>query len=318
MLLPKPTLSFSIPSIHDGTLLDCRLYLPEPGSGGALGQAPASTTASTTESKKEQRIKGAIIAHPYAPLGGCYDDPVVGFIGAELLRLGYVVGTFNFRGAGNGRTSWTAKPEVDDYMSFYIFMIHYLRSTSSASPASIDLVLGGYSYGSMIACNLPPVMRVLDLLDHGERSKVEFVHEIRKTAEELGIRGCEMSAAAAPTSTNLKPVETHVRIAFLLVSPLLPPVSGFLTLFSAPSAQTKSARELELTSHPTLAIYGTQDTFTSATKLRRWVAEMESAPQSRFQYCEIEGAGHFWREEGVEGQARRAVREWVGGLEEII
>jgi alpha/beta superfamily hydrolase len=37
------------------------------------------------------------VAHPYAPLGGCYDDPVVNFIGAQLLQAGYVVGTFNFR-----------------------------------------------------------------------------------------------------------------------------------------------------------------------------------------------------------------------------
>lgn len=41
--------------------------------------------------------KVAIIAHPYAPLGGSYDDPVVGNAGAEMLALGWVVGTFCFR-----------------------------------------------------------------------------------------------------------------------------------------------------------------------------------------------------------------------------
>lgn len=41
--------------------------------------------------------KAAIVAHPYAPLGGCFDDPVVGAMTEELLNGGYVVGTFNLR-----------------------------------------------------------------------------------------------------------------------------------------------------------------------------------------------------------------------------
>lgn len=83
MHLRSPTFEFEIPSVHDGAQLDCRLYLPK--KVVQLGSA----------SGWEKR--GAIVAHPYAPLGGCYDDPVVNFVGAELLRAGYVVGTFNFR-----------------------------------------------------------------------------------------------------------------------------------------------------------------------------------------------------------------------------
>lgn len=49
------------------------------------------------EPSSSQPLRGAIVAHPYASLGGCYDDPVVSFIGGELLGNGYVVGTFNFR-----------------------------------------------------------------------------------------------------------------------------------------------------------------------------------------------------------------------------
>lgn len=37
------------------------------------------------------------MAHPYAPLGGSYDDRVVGIVVEEFLARGYVVGTFNFR-----------------------------------------------------------------------------------------------------------------------------------------------------------------------------------------------------------------------------
>lgn len=85
MYLPYPNSTFTIPSVHDGIQLDCRIYLPrEPQQPDNASQA--------------RLIKqGAIVAHPYAPLGGCYDDPVVSFVGGELLRSGYVVGTFNFR-----------------------------------------------------------------------------------------------------------------------------------------------------------------------------------------------------------------------------
>jgi hypothetical protein len=37
------------------------------------------------------------MAHPYAPMGGSYDDRVVGIVVEEFLSLGYIIGTFNFR-----------------------------------------------------------------------------------------------------------------------------------------------------------------------------------------------------------------------------
>src|ERR1700758_2019638 len=81
MYLPKPEYSFTIPSINDDTTLDCRL--------SPQNQHPESDLLYAT--------KAAIVAHPYAPLGGCYDDPVVASIGKVLLKAGYIVGTFNFR-----------------------------------------------------------------------------------------------------------------------------------------------------------------------------------------------------------------------------
>lgn len=83
MDLPSPTFSFYLPSVHDDCQLECRLYLPH--------------QLQNIQSATQSPIRGAIVAHPYAPLGGCYDDPIVGFVGGELLQAGYIVGTFNFR-----------------------------------------------------------------------------------------------------------------------------------------------------------------------------------------------------------------------------
>jgi len=84
-MLLEPTFTLTIPSIYDDTTLECRVYNPpvsifnrrDHGSNGIQG--------------------AAIVAHPYASFGGCYDDHVVLASVAEILRQGYVVGTFNFR-----------------------------------------------------------------------------------------------------------------------------------------------------------------------------------------------------------------------------
>jgi hypothetical protein len=82
MSIPKPSYTFTIPSIQDNTLLDCRLY------HSPFKQGKHSTPTA---------VNAAIVAHPYAPLGGSQDDLVVSVISSVLLKHGYLVGTFNFR-----------------------------------------------------------------------------------------------------------------------------------------------------------------------------------------------------------------------------
>ena len=76
--------------------------------------------------------------------------------------------------------------------------------------------------------------------------------------------------------------------------------------------------------NPTLAIFGTEDMFTSSHKLDAWCNKMyglslqtvNSERSSGFRWKMIEGAGHFWREHGVEAQLLECLREWV--KEEVI
>ncbi|KAF6812732.1 putative acid phosphatase [Colletotrichum plurivorum] len=187
-MLPEPTLSFTLPSLHDDTVMDCRVY-------HCQALSPSAT------SPPQWKRHAAIMAHPYAPLGGCYDDPIVNIVASTLLRQGFLVGTFNFRirasrrantlklnrGASGsaGRTSWTAKPERSDYMSFVGFMVYYmhfldpfgprtLRPPSAARNSSASetqsettlselplLLLGGYSYGAMITTQIPPMAQIM-------------------------------------------------------------------------------------------------------------------------------------------------------------
>ncbi|KAH8816488.1 hypothetical protein F5884DRAFT_776389 [Xylogone sp. PMI_703] len=196
--LPQPTLSFTLPSLHDNTILDCRIYHPA-----------CLTPSKYSDISDPWKKKVAILAHPYAPLGGCYDDPVVGIIGAGILREGFIVATFNFRGAGQskGRTSWSSKPERNDFMSVIGFLVHYMhylriptledlqtsrnqRSSSEQNKRSERresdpqlLLVGGYSYGALLAASLPPITR-------------SFIHNILNSSTTPGSPQSEITLRA--------------------------------------------------------------------------------------------------------------------------
>ena len=56
IMLPLPAFTFTLPSIHDGTLLDCRLYLP------------SDFMPSKQNSERTWRKRAAILAHPYVSI----------------------------------------------------------------------------------------------------------------------------------------------------------------------------------------------------------------------------------------------------------
>lgn len=390
MSLPRPSFYFTIPSVYDGILLDCRMYHPK-------------------ASLESGNVRAAIVAHPYAPLGGSYDDPVVGDIAIVLLREGYIVGLFNLRGAekSEGRTSWSAKPELADYVSFYGFMLHYLHglrlyldqtrttkdgiaeraaSKPAANIVESSLILGGYSYGTLLAIHLPSVERVIQTFKQSHGGSSEYI--IRTKATSLTKEWIKMSeehrsqtrgrqrqsrgtCAATPGSLSVafgdestsrrtsrdsrrsldiegirKSVD-HVRarlhfghpenhddheeedepdeyqyftvpsIRYLLVSPLLGPVSGFLTMFSRPvfddpnDMHSPEVCDFHLDLKPTLAIYGDGDPFTSKKKFRKWSRSLMKESGSRLECKEIEGAGHFWRRPEDQEMMQVAIEKWL-------
>ncbi|KAI1849197.1 hypothetical protein JX266_005158 [Neoarthrinium moseri] len=173
-MLPKPTLSFTIPSVHDHTKLDCRVFHP-----ASLGSQPPNAP------RWGRHV--AVVAHPYAPLGGSYDDPVVDVVAGTLLQLGFMVATFNFRGASSSsgaRTSWTSRPEQADYMSVVGFMAYYAHYIDSPHRISTEgsvspiMLQAGYSYGAMVTTKLPPLDTILAIFEsppiHGAAADIRL------------------------------------------------------------------------------------------------------------------------------------------------
>ncbi|KAL1838803.1 hypothetical protein VTJ49DRAFT_2196 [Mycothermus thermophilus] len=230
MTLPKPTLTFTVPSLHDGLPIDCRLY--HPASLAASPDAPA------------WRKHAAVFAHPYAPLGGCYDDGIVNLVASTLLNQGFLVCTFNFRGAHGsaGRTSWTAKPERADYTSVVGFLLHYAHlidpfrpslrkipielpdrepaadgeetsqiriraptpNPQDGSEISPVFLSGGYSYGAMITSQLPSLAAISALFDTPEYGS--HAAEIRLRAQHLAeTQNTVLAAAREAAADRLRP-----------------------------------------------------------------------------------------------------------------
>lgn len=323
-------------------------------------------------------------------------------------------------GSSKGTASWTSKPELMDYISFTGLFVHYINDI--VSPSSVELspiqsrappvltsiqstsaitsvpitpnlpgvllILGGYSYGSLIASHVPATDAILEKFTNIAKGSVEA--EIRLRAQSLstqwnqeahesrmgqGLRanhklgsssrisfgGEETEPGSRRTSresrrsldvirrsvdrsrklisrTQCAQVETsneaHLNFTkipepqtcYLLISPLLPPISLLLTMFSklsgpspfkddaCPSqskSKTSSTMGEQLVNHPTLAIYGDSDLFTSRKNLRKWAEGLSERPSSMFRFREIGGAGHFWQEQGVDAKMRASLREWL-------
>jgi hypothetical protein len=117
-------------------------------------------------------------------------------------------------------------------------------------------------------------------------------------------------------------------ICYLLVSPLLPPVALFTTMFSSLSFAVKkksvpalasgtpaSKPEEELVSHPSCAVYGDRDSFTSQKKLRKWAESLKQKPNSQFHFFEIDGAGHFWQEKNLVERMTTSIQQWLATID---
>ena len=238
------------------------------------------------------------------------------------------------RGAtpSSGRTSWSGKPEILDYQSFlYLFLISLFQtqktfnnqpnSTSKSRP--LELILAGYSYGTIIVSRLPVPGCVAQILskDHvvskEQNERKRHIEHLARLLAQYFVEGsqCPTNQTLQSQSTStITQADGKIESSILLVSPVLPPVSGLLAPLSGLSMFTTNHKEYRLLSrYPTLAIWGSSDVFTSTSRLKSWadgVRKLEE-PGTNLKACEIEGAGHFWHESGAMDTLLRNLMVWI-------
>ena len=169
------------------------------------------------------------------------------------------------------------------------------------------LVMGGSESGPDSRRASRESRRSLDAVRRSmERSRKKLLRQ----------HSCEVSKHALAVE-SLVPVDIPApQTHYLLISLLQPPISAFATMFSSLRSGYLAQREAKFLDHSTLVIYGDQDVFASQRRLRRWAESLKSKPKSMFQFNEIAGAGHFWREEGVADQMRGYIRKWIQRISE--
>ena len=240
-------------------------------------------------------LKIATVAHPYGPLGGSFDDPTVLLIVKTLLSSGYdVVGTFNFR-----RPSWTLKPEIADFSAFSLFLMLYGRLMSDSRERSIHMLAAGYSYGSLVASQVPALSRIL-----GQGSQdAAFLLE-----QAIGIvQRQDRTSSALTTTVDSMLSDAAMSTSYLLVSPILSPTTNLVAPFNR--SQSFLGR-IDSSSErcSALAIFGDKDAFTGSHRLEAWAGD------NNVEYQTVQEAGHFWQIPEHQRQLSNAVSKWVGTL----
>lgn len=252
------------------------------------------------------------------------------------------------------------------------------RQASGSLPGQSPLViLGGYSYGSLILKHLPPVPSILQRFSNplagsavdeillrahklADQSNLEWINlardaererrskrhehktsviiggeqtspdqrrrsrEVKRSLDiprslDLGHRLRSFShrgRKAGISTTSLEQTEIKLavpEVRYLLISPLTPPIS---TLAAPALGQKLWSRSMatnatSIGKFKSLAIYGDQDIFASAKKIRDWSDHLRAQHGPTFSSVEVAGAGHFWVEKDVEKQLRTALSGWV-------
>lgn len=207
-----------------------------------------------------------------------------------------------------------------DYISAYGFILKYCQLL--APTKQIELVLAGYSYGSMIASHQPNVEDVITIFSNPTAKSIQA--RILAKARKL-IQGEEETEEEFYNLTNKVILDDacasdlpSAEISFLLVSPILSYARGLVTLWSNLSKLSVQsynivtpALEDRLPKVRSLIVYGTDDMFTSEKKLQTWTQSLKNTPQSQVEVVEVRMAGHFWMTESFHDQLRQAIGNWL-------
>jgi hypothetical protein len=196
------------------------------------------------------------------------------------------------------------------------------RTQMSPSSPSRGLLMGGYEFETANRrVSRETSRRSLDA--EKIRRSVDRTRQrmIARTKSDQSIR-----AAPLPARTQGAGMVAP-DIAYLLVSPILPPISGFTTMFGKPTFERRDMQTQKVTvkdstskdekfeQHPTCVIYGTKDGFTSSQKVKKWAGGLREKAGASFQSSEVEGAGHFWTEEGAPQHLQTSIGRWISSLD---
>lgn len=170
----------------------------------------------------------------------------------------------------------------------------------------------------------------------GERVRQSIDRVRHKISVRKAAPSRDLADQTLPENETKEPLEAKAttrdvaivpRVAYVLISPLLAPVAGFITMFSKLKLATKTSgmcvsvacqgREggefEQLVRWPCLCVFGSKDVFTSDGKLQRWTEQLRSRAGSQFVSVRT-NSGHFWTDSEGIVRLQRGMIEWIAAL----
>lgn len=308
-----------------------------------------------------------------------------------------------------GTTSWTGAPEVGDYRSVVGMLVYYLQhhldQSNEVDVPQLDLIngqveqeakskptqllLAGYSFGSLILARLPSITNILQTFEsaeHGTAAGEIFLrartlarqtlrnsrppstpgprkHQLsNSTSSPMTLGGEETPPSERRRSKDSQRhhrsvsvstvremphrIKTHIRrhsgsnppssrksesasakhsdtpqagpqveVKYLLISPVLFPLSTWLLppgIIPLSRTQTAEAEAGVMSlKYPTLVVFGDLDQFTSVRRLRDWAGRLKLESGGKLTWTQVDGAGHFWREDEALVKLAGVVEGWL-------
>jgi alpha/beta superfamily hydrolase len=121
----------------------------------SLGEPAVQLEGVLERRPKEGPQAGVVLCHPHPLYRGTMDHEVILSLSRELVRRGFAVLRFNFRGVGRSEGAFAHdKGETEDVRG----AVKFLAAQEGMDPQR--LYLGGYSYGAYIALRAAPSVAV--------------------------------------------------------------------------------------------------------------------------------------------------------------
>lgn len=147
------------------------------------------------------------------------------------------------------------------------------------------------------------------------KAHIRHYSDGHKSLSDSDTAGKQPSSEASSSVASSLPV---VSVSYLLISPVLPPLSHTLvspsslaSLLSTSKGAMDKDTGIGSLQQPSLVVFGSTDGITSAKRLKAWCEKLASQSPDNWQWAEIDRAGHFWREENTMRELTRSVSEWV-------
>lgn len=234
-----------------------------------------------------------------------FQEAVIGTAAAEIVLRARTLAKATLQAAQGVRTP--ARPRARTHAA----------SSPTQGPKASPVMVGGEETNPSQRRHSHDSKRSADIV----RMSVEVPHRIKARIRRHSDKSKPetVSVKQERTATGAYGAAPHVRVCYLLISPVLLPFTSMLCPPGPPTPTLSFSRRVNEDSsgslfvqRPTLALFGTSDAFTSSRRLRAWAEKQANASSNaNFSWEQINNAGHFWREEGVMEALQARISSWA-------